>query len=93
MSRVLMVILMGLALAVMPIGATAQDADKSEAAKKRRADATKAKAMRARDANEGLKVGEKAPTFSLKSLDGKQETNLAEVIKEKPVVLIFGSYS
>jgi cytochrome oxidase Cu insertion factor (SCO1/SenC/PrrC family) len=93
MSRVLMVLLMGIGLVLAPIGVSAQDTDKSEGAKKQRAEAMKAKAKRARDANEGLKVGEKAPAFALKSLDGKQETNLAEVIKEKPMVLIFGSYS
>ncbi len=93
MNRVFMVILMGVVLAIAPMRASAQETDKSESAKKRRADAIKSKAIRARDANEGLKVGEKAPTFVLKSLDGKQETDLAKVIQEKPMILIFGSYS
>jgi len=39
------------------------------------------------------KVGEKAPTFKLKSLDGKKETNLAGFLGKKPVVLFFGSYT
>lgn len=55
----------------------------------------------ARDANQrpsrqrpqGLKVGEIAPSFKLKSLDGKSATSLASFKGKKPVVLIFGSYS
>ena len=43
--------------------------------------------------NPPLKVGEVAPTFKLKSLDGKSETNLASFKGKKPVVLIFGSYT
>ena len=39
------------------------------------------------------KVGEDAPTFKLKSLDGKSETDLAQFKGKKPVVLIFGSYT
>ncbi|MGI9519015.1 MAG: EF-hand domain-containing protein [Pirellulaceae bacterium] len=40
-----------------------------------------------------LKVGDVAPTFTLKSLDGDSETDLAEFRDQKPVVLIFGSYT
>ena len=76
-----------------PAWGIAQENDKSDAARKKRVDELKAKDMRSRDANEGLKVGEKAPSFLLKSLDGKTETNLVELIKNKPVVLVFGSYS
>ncbi len=39
------------------------------------------------------KVGDDAPNFKLKSLDGKRETELATFKGEKPVVLIFGSYT
>ncbi len=39
------------------------------------------------------KVGDVAPTFTLKSRDGKQETNLASFQGKKPVVLFFGSYT
>ena len=39
------------------------------------------------------KVGETAPTFTLKSHDGKSETSLASFKGEKPVVLFFGSYT
>jgi len=39
------------------------------------------------------KVGEVAPLFVLKSLDGKSETDLAKYRGEKPVVLFFGSYT
>ena len=40
-----------------------------------------------------LKVGDVAPGFKLKSLDGKSETDLASFKGKKPVVLIFGSYT
>ena len=39
------------------------------------------------------KIGEMAPTFKLMSLDGKEETNLADFKDNKPVVLFFGSYT
>ena len=41
----------------------------------------------------GLKVGEVAPVFKLKSLDGKQETDLASFQGKRPVILFFGSYT
>ena len=40
-----------------------------------------------------LQVGDVAPTFTLKSLDGKSETNLAIYRDQKPVILFFGSYT
>jgi len=43
--------------------------------------------------NNALKVGQNAPLFSLKSLDGKQETDLKSFRGEKPVILFFGSYT
>ena len=39
------------------------------------------------------KVGDKAPLFKLKTLEGNEVVDLAEVIKTKPVVLFFGSYT
>ena len=39
------------------------------------------------------RIGDDAPTFSLKSLDGKSETNLADFAGKRPVVLYFGSYT
>ena len=39
------------------------------------------------------KAGEKAPLFKLKMLKGNEVVDLAEVIKAKPVVLFFGSYT
>ena len=39
------------------------------------------------------RAGELAPTFVLKSLDGKSETDLASFRNKKPVVLFFGSYT
>jgi len=46
----------------------------------------------ARDAG-GLKVGDMAPAFRLRSLDGEAETDLETFRCQKPVVLIFGSYT
>ena len=40
-----------------------------------------------------LLAAEVAPDFTLKSLDGKSESTLAELRSEKPVVLFFGSYT
>ena len=40
-----------------------------------------------------LQVGEMAPLFTLKSLDGSTETDLASFREKKPVVLLFGSYT
>jgi len=40
-----------------------------------------------------LKVGDVAPDFTLKSLDGKQTVRLAQFRGQQPVVLIFGSYT
>ncbi len=39
------------------------------------------------------KVGDVAPVFTLKSLDGKSETDLASFKDKKPVLLFFGSYT
>ncbi len=46
-----------------------------------------------RNGSAGLQVGEAAPNFKLKSLDGKSETELTTIRKQKPVILFFGSYT
>lgn len=40
-----------------------------------------------------LKVGNPAPDFTLASLDGKQQVTLSDFRGERPVALIFGSYT
>jgi hypothetical protein len=40
-----------------------------------------------------LKVGDEAPSFTLKSLDGKEEFELDSARANGPVILIFGSYT
>lgn len=40
-----------------------------------------------------LKPGDMAPVFDLASLDGKTQTDLADLVGKKPVLLIFGSYT
>lgn len=51
------------------------------------------KQQRAKDAIITAKVGEEAPNFKLKTRDGKKEVELATFRGEKPVVLVFGSYT
>lgn len=38
-------------------------------------------------------AGESAPSFKLKSLDGKSEFELTSVRGKRPVLLLFGSYT
>ena len=40
-----------------------------------------------------LKVGDLAPDFTLKSLDGPRKVTLSDFRGKRPVVLIFGSYT
>ena len=40
-----------------------------------------------------LKVGDPAPDFKLRTVDGKREVRLSEFRGQRPVVLIFGSYT
>ncbi|MEE8170117.1 MAG: hypothetical protein V3T70_06175 [Phycisphaerae bacterium] len=42
---------------------------------------------------DGLKVGQKAPGFTLKTLDGKKEFDLSGLKGKRPVVVFFGSYT
>jgi hypothetical protein len=42
---------------------------------------------------EGPKLGERAPDFTLKTQDGRQEIRLSQFRGQKPVVLIFGSFT
>ena len=46
-----------------------------------------------KERREAPKVGDVAPNFALKSLDGKSEMELASFRGERPVVLFFGSYT
>ena len=49
--------------------------------------------MEQRGKDNAPKVGDTAPTFTLKSHDGESETSLASFKGERPVVLFFGSYT
>jgi|SRR5215471_9805211 len=40
-----------------------------------------------------LKVGDQAPDFSLEQLEKKTTFQLSSLLGEKPVVLVFGSYT
>ena len=46
-----------------------------------------------RGPDDAPKVGAVAPTFKLKTLDGKGEVDLSTFRGKRPVVLIFGSYT
>jgi len=43
--------------------------------------------------NEGPKLNEPAPNFTLKTVDGKDAVQLARLIGSKPVVLVFGNFT
>jgi hypothetical protein len=43
--------------------------------------------------NEGPRVGQPAPNFTLRTVDGKETVQLANVLGRKPVVLVFGNYT
>ena len=57
------------------------------------ADAQDRGSRRVRPEGNAPRIGDDAPTFVLKSLDGKSETNLADFAGKRPVVLYFGSYT
>lgn len=48
---------------------------------------------RGQQQDDAPQVGDVAPVFTLKSLDGESETDLASFKGQKPVVLLFGSYT
>jgi cytochrome oxidase Cu insertion factor (SCO1/SenC/PrrC family) len=48
---------------------------------------------RGRHEDRAPKVGDVAPTFTLKSLDGTQTWSLETLRDTRPVVLLFGSYT
>jgi thiol-disulfide isomerase/thioredoxin len=43
--------------------------------------------------NEGPQLGQPAPNFTLKTVDGKDTVQLAKLIGSKPVVLVFGNFT
>ncbi len=78
-----------LMLALASGTAMAQDKDKDENDDRPRP----TRRGRPRGNDSAPKVGKAAPGFKLKSLDGKQEFELAGLKGKKPVVLFFGSYT
>lgn len=50
------------------------------------------RAQRSRD-DGAPKAGEKAPEFTLSTLDGKRSVDLVTLRQQRPVVLLFGSYT
>jgi hypothetical protein len=43
--------------------------------------------------NEGPRVGQPAPNFTLKTVDGKETVQLAKLVGSQPVVLVFGNFT
>ena len=43
--------------------------------------------------NEGPKLNDRAPDFTLKAPDGKSAVQLSKLFGAKPVVLVFGSFT
>ncbi len=64
----------------------ARNQDRQQKGKRRRG-------RRMRRPDDAPKIGDIAPTFKLKSLDGDSETDIAKFKGKKPVVLFFGSYT
>ncbi len=83
-----LMLVQSLLLALAGGQAVAQDEDNEE--RRGRRDQMRERMMRDDDAP---KVGDVAPVFTLKSLDGKSETDLASFKGKKPVLLFFGSYT
>lgn len=73
---------------VQPEGRVGGSADQSDKEKARR----QRMARRMRD-DGAPKVGELAPNFTLKSLDGTSEAELASFRGQQPAVVFFGSYT
>jgi hypothetical protein len=44
-------------------------------------------------ARRGLKIGDRAPDFTLPDLDGQRRVTLSDEYRQRPVVLVFGSYT
>ncbi len=81
---------------VMAVGcsSTKQPAPEESAVSEERTAPERRRSRRSQpDDGTQLKVGQMAPTFKLKSLDGKEEMDLAAFKGKKPVVLFFGSYT
>ncbi len=71
--------------AAAPVGANANPFKGDKAKKKQR----KGKSKRGK----APRVGDVAPTFELKMLDGKKQVDLKSFQGKRPVILFFGSYT
>ena len=93
MKRWKLILMPALLLAVMAGQASAQDDD--DWGERHRRGRGSREGMRERTSRDDRapKVGEWAPVFKAKSLDGKRETDLASFRGKRPVVLFFGSYT
>ena len=94
MNRWKLILMPALLLAVMAGQVPAQDDDDQGERRHRRGRGSREGMRERMSRNDGApKVGEWAPVFKAKSLDGKRETDLASFRGQRPVVLFFGSYT
>jgi len=89
-SRVL-VVAIGVLLALGTSGAFAQEG--GDPAQEDRAKRMRGMRERMMKDDGAPKVGDVAPTFALKTLEGEEVVDLGAFKGDKPAVLIFGSYT
>ena len=87
MNRTAQSMLLGLLISLLAIPAIAQEPQRDPPQRRSRRPA------RQQADDKAPRVGQMAPDFRLKSLDGKSETRLSQFRGKKPVVLFFGSYT
>ena len=93
MSLFVLVMVVGCSSTKQPVPEESAVSEKTAVSGERTAP-EKRRSMRSQpDDSAQLKVGQMAPTFKLKSLDGKEEMDLAAFKGKRPVVLFFGSYT
>ena len=93
MNRWKLILMPALLLAVMAGQVSAQDDDDRGERRRRGRGSWQGMGERMSRDEGAPKVGEWAPVFKAKSLDGKRETDLASFRGQRPVVLFFGSYT
>ncbi len=89
MKQLQIMLMSSLLVAIAAGQVSAQQGDDGDERRRRR---ERVHEMMSRD-DGAPKVGEQAPVFKLKSLDGNSETDLSGFRAKRPVILFFGSYT
>ncbi len=79
--------ILGLAAAIMLLFVLSSSAEAQERSKRGR------RGRIPQRAPDRIDEGDRAPDFKLQTLDGEQEVQLSSARGERPVALIFGSYT